>query len=143
MANLLSQTAPLQHALRQEQLYLVLYLDQECVGARQNQNVVLNPSLAGDFGMFAVNDWPIYDGPDPSRANIVARARGHHIQASMDAAPQNWILSCNIVFMHDSRYGTHPFKYGSSVLSFCPWYLMIGFCTTLYIYNQAIRDPRL
>ncbi|XP_066323267.1 U-box domain-containing protein 33-like [Miscanthus floridulus] len=103
MANLLSQTAPLQHALRQEQLYLVLYLDQEYAGARQNQNVVRDPSLAGNFGVFVVNDWPIYDGPDPSRANIVARARGHHIQASMDA-PHNWMLSCNIVFMHDSSY---------------------------------------
>ncbi|TVU43041.1 hypothetical protein EJB05_09476, partial [Eragrostis curvula] len=80
MAQALYQIAPWQHALRQEQLYLILYLDQVYAGTRQNQSIVVHPELANCFGIIAVNDWPIYDGPNPNRANMVARARGHHVQ---------------------------------------------------------------
>ncbi|XP_039851818.1 U-box domain-containing protein 70-like [Panicum virgatum] len=95
---------PLQHAFRQEQLYLVLYLDQEHDGARRNQRRVLKPSGKGLFGVTVVNDWPIYDGPDPSKANMVARARGHHMQTGKDDERGSWFLSCSIVFLDGSCY---------------------------------------
>lgn len=104
MANPLLQTALGQQDFSQDhQLHLILYLDQEYAGTRKNQEIVQNPKLDQEFGKTLVNDWPIYDGPDPSKANIVARARGHHIQTCRDFGGQ-WFLSCSIVFLTDSCF---------------------------------------
>lgn len=84
-----------------------MYLDQEWSGKRQNQDVVINSPLARRFGLTVTNDWDIYDGPDPSTAKIVARARGHHVQTSMDEEGdtcKHWFLSCIILFMPGSCY---------------------------------------
>lgn len=38
----------------------------------KNQEVVLDPKSPLNFGVFAVHDWPIYDGPDFTSASIVS-----------------------------------------------------------------------
>ena len=144
----------LQHAFRQEQLYLVLYLDQEHDGARQNQRRVLKPSGKGLFGVTVVNDWPIYEGPDPCKATMVAHARGHHMQTGKDERG-SWFLSCSIVFLDGSWYVcfvcTVTTIHGSEPpCCFCTTCALFGYTKNNFVHQlivacmrQATRVPRL
>lgn len=133
-----SPLAPQQHAFRQDQLYLVLYLDQEYAGTRQNQGVVYDPNHGESFGLTVVNDWAIYDGPDPSKAKIVARARGHHVQSCKDFGGQ-WFLSCSIIFLDESSYVHFSSWFCASALLFL--YLLSNL--TCHVVCQAILVPHL
>ncbi|OEL18323.1 U-box domain-containing protein 33 [Dichanthelium oligosanthes] len=98
----LFQNAPQQlQAFREEQLYVILYLDQTYAAAKQYHKKVIDPGLDRSFGQMSVHDWPIYDGQDTSKARIVARARGHYIQTGVDG-DQYWFNTNNIVFLKDS-----------------------------------------
>lgn len=136
------EAAHLQRTFRQDHLYLILYLDQEYAGERQNQNTVVNPrhgkKFGGTgFGDTVVNDWPIYDGPDLSKASMVARAQGYHIQTGKDERGK-WFLSCCIVFLDDSWY---KLFYTSSALGKLARYFNI--LIEYYCMGQATRVPLL
>ncbi|CAL4903576.1 unnamed protein product [Urochloa decumbens] len=92
--------APRQYVLCQNEVNMKLYLHQVVQGPNQNQVAVVPSSQPAGFGTIAVNDWTVIDGPNPS-ANIVARAKGMHIQA--DQANVGWYTSLLIIF-EDGRF---------------------------------------
>jgi len=87
--------------IKQKDHHLHLYMFQHVQSTTgANQLVIVSPPNTS-FGVTAVNDWTICDGPDESTANIVARARGFHI--SDGKADTNWLFSHSIVFT-DARF---------------------------------------
>uniref|UniRef100_A0A453ADI7 Dirigent protein n=2 Tax=Triticinae TaxID=1648030 RepID=A0A453ADI7_AEGTS len=59
----------------------------------------INPLVSPAAG---VNDWPLLDAPQPN-ANIIARAKGLHIQASQEGG--GWFSPFSMVFQEqDSRF---------------------------------------
>jgi hypothetical protein len=65
-----------------------------------NENVVV-PGLHG-WGAIAVDDFSIHDGPPAANANIVARARGMHVNNGPNG-DNNWLFCHNILF-RDTRF---------------------------------------
>ncbi|CAL4992026.1 unnamed protein product [Urochloa decumbens] len=49
--------------------------------AIRTQHRAIRTHHQSDMGVMAIHNWEVYDGPGPS-ANIVARARGLHIDTS-------------------------------------------------------------
>ncbi|KAJ1266329.1 hypothetical protein BS78_08G142600 [Paspalum vaginatum] len=88
---------PLQYV--QEQVYLRLYMKQVWAGEGINQRGVLNPGLERNIGVMVTQDYPVYDGPDPSRDTLVARAIGQNINMGGD-----WYVISSIVFRPESCY---------------------------------------
>ncbi|CAL5052271.1 unnamed protein product [Urochloa decumbens] len=99
MANQLFQAASLQHGFRQDQLYLVLYLEQEYCRPKKNRKEV-KPNSDNEFGVTVVSDWPLYDGLE-LKAKKVACVRGHQTGKDKHGS---CFLSCNIIFLDDSCY---------------------------------------
>lgn len=80
---------------------LSLYLHQISAGPNHNQEQIVSSSFANGFGTTGVNDWPLLDAPQPN-ANIIARAKGLHIQANQEG--HGWFSPFSMVFQEqDSR----------------------------------------
>ncbi|WVZ54115.1 hypothetical protein U9M48_004970 [Paspalum notatum var. saurae] len=88
--------------VRQKEHRFHLYMNQILEAkADGNQKVIVNTGLPKLFGVVAVNDWAIRDGPTAD-ANIVATARGMHIGSGK--TDENWLLCHSITFTDDTRF---------------------------------------
>ncbi|KAM3188781.1 hypothetical protein ACQJBY_067631 [Aegilops geniculata] len=86
----------------EKEINLSLYLHQISAGPNHNQEQIVVSSFANGFGTTGVNDWPLLDAPQPD-GNIIARAKGLHIQANQ--AGHGWFSPFSMVFQEqDSRY---------------------------------------
>jgi len=84
-------------ALVEDKMNIPLYIHQVASGPGTNQAVVVQGS-SNSFGMTAVTDWPILDGPpEGPSAKVVGRARGFHMLSSLDT-DYSWYTSMNLVF---------------------------------------------
>jgi hypothetical protein len=89
--------------IKQKEHRFHLYMQQRVEASPDaNQKVVVNPGLPNLFGVIAVNDWIIRDGP-AANANLIGRARGMHIGGGK--ADQSWLL-CHSILFTDSRFTT-------------------------------------
>ena len=87
---------------KEHQFHLYMFQHVQSTPGGGNQLVIVSPpNTVKGFGVTAANDWTICDGPVESTANIVARARGLHIQAGK--ADTNWLFCYSIVFT-DARF---------------------------------------
>ncbi|VAH84036.1 unnamed protein product [Triticum turgidum subsp. durum] len=77
------QTTTLQQEIQPKELHFHLYMFQHWRDRQQNQQVITDLKHPNNFGLSAVNDWAIRDGPNP-QAKIVARARGLHFGTAID-----------------------------------------------------------
>uniref|UniRef100_A0A0E0FLE1 Dirigent protein n=1 Tax=Oryza nivara TaxID=4536 RepID=A0A0E0FLE1_ORYNI len=88
--------APLLCTLMHNELYMHLYINQTISGPNPNQLVVA-PLF---FGLTAISDWTILDGPGPN-ASVVGRAQGMHFQSGH--IREKWYTSMNFLF-EDTRF---------------------------------------
>jgi hypothetical protein len=82
-----------------------------------NQKAILNP---GFFGLTAVVDWTVRDGPAPEE-NIVAHAQGTAIQANMSA--ETWLM-CYTLLFSDERLVICFLYIVLCILANCPCFAM-------------------
>ncbi|XP_052145174.1 dirigent protein 23-like [Oryza glaberrima] len=88
------------------ELYMHLYINQTInqtiSGPNPNQLVVVNGSQQAPlfFGLTAISDWTILDGPGPN-ASVVGRAQGMHFQSGH--IREKWYTSMNFLF-EDTRF---------------------------------------
>ncbi|KAL6622982.1 hypothetical protein ACP70R_019063 [Stipagrostis hirtigluma subsp. patula] len=89
--------------LRRNELHGRVYLHHTVLGADHNQTTVVHGRDRNGFGGTVVNDWVVTDelGPD---ARVVARARGVHVQAGLDA--KSYYVSFNMHFQGGSFDGS-------------------------------------
>lgn len=95
--------------LKQKEHCFLLYMNQRIEAyPDSNQKVIVNPTIPNLFGVVAVNDWTVLDGPGSSAtAKIVARARG--MQVGDGKSDQCWLLCHSIIFT-DSRFAGSSLK---------------------------------
>ncbi|XP_078149701.1 pterocarpan synthase 1-like [Carex rostrata] len=87
----------------QNEANLHLYLKQIGAGPNPNQVIPVNSVLKNSFGMIAINDWDILEGPDPG-SKVVARAQGIHVQCGQNKA--RWFVNFNMLFEDDRFNGS-------------------------------------
>ncbi|KAF6992625.1 hypothetical protein CFC21_009601 [Triticum aestivum] len=85
-----------------------LYLHQIAAGPGINQVAIVTSSKPSEFGLTAVTDWTVIDGPNPATATIVARTKGMQVQA--DVAGPGWFNYFSMVFEKNSRYNGSSFE---------------------------------
>ncbi|OEL13579.1 hypothetical protein BAE44_0025403 [Dichanthelium oligosanthes] len=78
---------------------MTLYIRQVYSGPNTNQAVVVPGSSNPEgFGIIAVSDWPILDGPGPD-AKVVGLAQGLHSKTSRTEF--SWYTSMNLFFKEE------------------------------------------
>uniref|UniRef100_M8BDW8 Dirigent protein n=1 Tax=Aegilops tauschii TaxID=37682 RepID=M8BDW8_AEGTA len=100
-----------------------LYLHQIAAGPGINQVAIVTSSKPSEFGLTAVTDWTVIDGPNPATATIVARTKGMQVQA--DVAGPGWVkyfrtsqilkifqfhMICDIALQNKIRYNGSSFE---------------------------------
>ncbi|VAH00302.1 unnamed protein product [Triticum turgidum subsp. durum] len=112
-----------------------LYLHQIAAGPGINQVAIVTSSKPSEFGLTAVTDWTVIDGPNPASATIVARTKGMQVQA--DVAGPGWFNYFSMVFEKNSRSFLHTFgpvqvlvlslHYIAYILSYCEGLKIVRF----------------
>ncbi|KAL6865173.1 hypothetical protein ACP4OV_016324 [Aristida adscensionis] len=77
-----------------------LYLHHACREPSPTHLTILKPNGSEGFGATVANNWEIYNGPNPSKDEVVAHAQGLHMQSG------NWHNSFTIVFEIDGLKGS-------------------------------------
>ncbi|KAL6650570.1 hypothetical protein ACP70R_009495 [Stipagrostis hirtigluma subsp. patula] len=106
-------------------------------GPKANQVTVVDNMSKGSIGTIAVNNWAIYDGPDPN-AKVVAHAQGLHMHAG------NWHNSFSLVFENERFSGSTLEVMGINVPS-GEWAIVGGtgqFAMATGIISKRLHEER-
>ncbi|KAJ3700523.1 hypothetical protein LUZ61_004228 [Rhynchospora tenuis] len=83
---------------------------------------VSSPNRPSHFGLFRVNDWPLYDGFGPSK-KLIGRAHGTHVQSGVNSTI--WYYHLSLIF-HDDRFKDSSLQVTGNELSSGEWAIVGG-----------------